>query len=438
MESKDPLFQRSMTLLVEGVQSQGDLPGQGITEWPLASGTLYRVALDGFDSKEKTTLSVGSLVRAREVVLVIQNGDNPPMAVNEVRAKILPARLIFHAATAGTYRLAVGNSRAPAPSYDLAGLRAALVKGPFRSADEGPLEPNPSYKPVDVLPELPESGAVLDVSAWTHRDPVIFSGAGFHRLELTPSVLAVADPLGRDLRLVRDGKQLPFLIDRTPAWRSFVPAVKSLGEEKGKSRWELTLPQDRLPVGYVECLVTNALFQRAVTVYETRSDERGQTYPVVLAQTQWSRTGGSGGERRLLFLQGHPVGRRVVMEIENGDNAPLTLDGFKIHYQTFGLIFKATPGEPLWLYYGNPGADWPRYDLTVVSEQVLTADRTEASLGQGEARKRHWAAAELAGAKKVIFWLVLGLVVVVLLWVLRYLLPSEEPKAGTPKGEPKA
>ncbi len=438
LESPDPLFQRSMTLLVEGVQAAGDLPGQGITEWPLASGTLYRVALDGFESKEKTDLWVDSLVRAREVVLVIRNGDNPPMAVNAVWAKILPARLIFRGAISGTYRLVVGNPRAAAPVYDLAGLRSALIKGPFQSADAGPLEPNPSYRPVDVLPELPEWGAALDVSAWTHRDPVTISGAGFHRLELTPPVLAAANPAGRDLRLVRDGKQLPFLIDRTPAWRSLVPTVKPLGEEKGKSRWELTLPQDRLPAGYLECRVTNALFQRSVTVYETRSDERGQTYQVPLAQTQWSRTGGSGGERRLVFLQGNPAGRRLVVEIDNGDNAPLSLEGFKIHYRTFGIIFKAGPGAPLWLAYGNPRADWPRYDLSVVSEQVLTADRSEASLGEGEARKRHWAAAELGGAKKVIFWLVLGLVVVVLLWVLRYLLPSEEPKAGTPKKEPRS
>lgn len=434
VESQSPLFQRSVSLRVRGVRTDGDFPGQAIKEWPLAAGTFYRVALEGFENTKKTDLRVGHLVRAREVVLVIQNNGNPPIPIDTVHATVLPTYLIFRGSAPGTYRLALGNPRAAAPIYDLVSLKPELIKGPFQSAGSGPLEPNPTFQTIDILPELPEWGASLDVSPWARRSPVSVSKSGFHRVELTPTLLAVADPSGRDLRLIREGKQIPFLLDRTPVWRSTVPTVKPLKEENGKSRWELLLPQNRMPVGAIECFVKETIFQRKVTVYETKADPRGQSQKAILAQTEWGRTANEGTGRRFLFIQGGPMGDRLVIEVDNGDNAPLTLNGFKIHYQTFGIVFKTDPGSPLWLYYGNPQANWPRYDLSVVSQNVLTADREEASLGEEERlRGLPWSTEKRNSAHKIGFWFLLGFVAIILLWVLRSLLPTNESKPSPPR-----
>jgi hypothetical protein len=319
-----------------------------------------------------------------QAVVVVRNDDNPPLAITSFQAKVLPVRLTFRAGMAGDYRLLIGNPRIPAPAYDLALLRAGLAKGPYRGATAETSEINPSYRAPEVLPELAETGAPLDTRPWDCRAPVSLSGPGFHRLELPLSVLSRASNDGRDLRLVRDGKQVPFLADRTSVSRSLVPTVVSLGEEKGKSRWELTLPFDRLPITHVECRVSDRLFQRTFAVYETIEDSRGETYRQVLAQYPWSRAGGAGTDRRALALSRGPQKRRLVVEVENGDNAPLALDGFKVYYRTWRLVFKASPGADMFLFYGNPKAAWPQYDLSLVAGEALSAAQSEATLGAEE------------------------------------------------------
>jgi|GEM_PF-3200561 len=362
--------------------------------------------------------------------LLDPQGREVPYGLYEPRpleeAKIFPVWLVFRAPTAGDYRFLVGNSKTSAPSYDLAVLKDSLAQGPFEHATAGPLELNPSYQKPEVLPALAETGAVLDVSDWTHRVSVSLDGSGFHFIELPLSALLHATPFGQDFRLIRDGRQIPWLADRTTRTKSVTPRVTVLGEEKGKSRWEMVFPLEGIPLTHVECRASNPLFQRNLIIYEDVTDDRGEPTRRILGQFSWARTSLAGPDFRVFPLTHPPTTDRLVVEVDNGDNAPLSLDGFKAYYQTWRLVFKASPGHPLFLYYGRPQVGWPRYDLTLVATEALSADQREAHLGHEEEihPSSSWGRVGLVGPWKIVFWVVLGAVVVILLSVLKKLLPK--------------
>ena len=92
------------------------------------------------------------------------------------------------------------------------------------------------------------------------------------------------------------------------------------------------------------------------------------------------------------------------------------------------VLFKAPPDTPVYLYYGNHEAVPPRYDVSLVAAQMLAADKTAVSPGTEEQlKKSSWREPTPLAGSGVIFWTVLGLVVVVLLFVIARLLPKNSP-----------
>jgi len=99
------------------------------------------------------TLLVPGLGRQRWVKLVIDNGDNPPLALTGVELGWLRRELFFLPAAGRSYALYAGNPRVTAPSYDTAHLI------PYRAATADQLpalsvaEPvaNPTYDAKAVL-----------------------------------------------------------------------------------------------------------------------------------------------------------------------------------------------------------------------------------------------------------------------------------------------
>ena len=55
--------------------------------------------------------------------------------------------------------------------------------------------------------------------------------------------------------------------------------------------------------------------------------------------------------------------RYLRMTVYNEDNPPLEIDGLKVHGVSRKLLFSARPGASYELYYGNPEARTPSYDL---------------------------------------------------------------------------
>lgn len=84
----------------------------------------------------------------------------------------------------------------------------------------------------------------------------------------------------------------------------------------------------------------------------------------------------------------------------------------------------------MFLYYGNPRAAAPRYDLSLVARQLLTAERVPAALGAEEQLKPGaWPARASLRSGGLLFWGILALVVVALLIIIARLLPKSTTPA---------
>jgi hypothetical protein len=290
----------------------------------------------------------------------------------------------------------------------------------------------PDYKPLDNLATLPLTGARIDLAAWKFRKPVQVSKAGAQQIELGPDVLARGAPDQRDLRIVTEDRQLPFLFERTSISRS-VPLPQIVADDPKKprlSRWSLRLPQAGTPITRVTCASGSALFQREMRLWEEVANERGDTFPRELGGASWKKAPNQAAQEFAIHLEVTPRSGTLFLETDNGDNRPVELHDFRGNYPVTRVVFKAASDstQAIWIYYGNPSAAFPRYDVTLVADQLLRAERTAATLGpqEGTGSKTERITQTLSGSARYIFWGILGLVVAGLLLLISRLLPKNQ------------
>ena len=89
---------------------------------------------------------------------------------------------------------------------------------------------------------------------------------------------------------------------------------------------------------------------------------------------------------------------------------------------------RPTPSQPIWIYYGNPDAASPHYDVALIADQLFRAERAPATLGRQENMdsKTERIVQTLSGSSLYVFWGVLGVVVAGLLLLIARLLPKTE------------
>ena len=426
LEMPEPMFMRSVQVRARRVTERGT------NEFPLGSGEIHRLAVDGLPRSTNLAVFVHRQVPVERVEVEIANGDNPPLAVTGVKARVRPVYLVFRAAEAGAYRVLVGHPTCPAPRYDVGGL---LVSG-WEGISESPVSfgapsSNANHRAVAALPGVPEQAASLDVTKWLHRKPVRLKGGEVHGLELDAEALAFAQSDLSDLRLVRSGEQIPYLIDPTPATRGLVPVVEKADDPKSPktSRWQWKLPQRRLPVTRLTCSSSTPLFQRHVTLSETIKDDRGFVTRRHLGSAVWEARPGQPGTNLVLELSSPPATDTLMLETDNGDNPAIQLERPEAVLRVPRLLFKLSGStNDLWLFYGHPGAGAPRYDLQLVASQLGAAKWESATLGDAEDVKGDPWRDRLVrmGTGGPFFWAVLVLVAATLLWVIVRFLPKAE------------
>lgn len=424
-DTPDPLFTRRVTLAVRQVSENA------MREQPIAEGVIYRVEIDGQPASARLVVPVEQPIPSRELVVLIQNDDSAPLQITGVSGLRRPVHAVFMARPGGTFSALTGNQRAAAPRYDLSALGGSFQSVPVSALKLGGIAPNPRYRAPEALPELQDLGAALDVAAWRFRKPVALSRPGVQQVELDLDVLAHAQTGCGDLRLVREGKQAPYLLEHTSITRPLAPKTAPARDPKKprQSRWSLQLPQRGLPVNRLVCEAATPLFQRDLRLYERTADDRGREYERDLGQASWVQTPDRKSKHFTLLLSGTPTSDTLFLETDNGDNPPLELANFQFYHPVTRVLFKTTATTPIHLYYGNRDISAPRYDLSLVAPQVLSADKTVVSLGAEEQlKKSSWTENASAGSGGMIFWGMLGVVVVALLFLITRLLPKHGPK----------
>jgi hypothetical protein len=425
IESPEPLFTRQMTLAAQKVSENA------LKEQPLASGTIYRLNREDQPLASQMIVPVEALCPTREVVMLVQNQDSPPLALTAVRFWRRPIYLVFLSPRAGTYQLLSGNYRCDPPRYDLDSLSGRLTNAPPASTTFSPLANNPAFAPSEVVPTAPDAGVPLETGAWKYRKPIRISEAGIQQIELDLEVLCHAEPELDDLRLVRSGRQVPYLLEQTSIDRPInVPALATNDSKRPNySRWLLTLPYPSLPVTKLTCTAATPMFQRDFRLFEEAPGERGEKYLRPLGQASWTRTSGEQNRSFAVLISPRPLGKILILETDNRDNPAVDLGEFKGFYPAARIYFKSATNSETFLYYGNQQASFPQYDLRLIAQEILAAPKSIATLAAEESlQKSTWAGKfGVPGSGGPIFWVVLGLVVVVLLLLISRLLPGKTP-----------
>ena len=424
VETPDPLFTRQVTLAMQ------DVVENVITEKTLARGTIFRVALENQPPVSQLHFPVNLLSPRRELLLLIQNDDNPPLAITAIRAERRPVYLTFHAVTAGDYTLFSGNKKVVAPRYDLAALGGNLKDIPVNPWRISAIAANPGYQPGETLPDISTRGAPLDISGWRFRKAITVERAGVQQLELDLDVLAHAQPGLADLRLMREDHQVPMILERTSLSRPIALKLVPVPDPKAPrlSRWLLDLSGSNLPITKITCQSQTALFTRSVSLYEEIRNDRGEISKRTLGQAQWIKTPGTLTPELVLPITSTPTSQTVFLQMDNGDNPPVELEKLQAFYPVSRILFKTDGDKPLALYYGNARVGFPSYDLNLVARQLLAADKILANAGAEEVVKTGSTFARaLTGKAGLVFWIVLGLVVLGLLVIISRLLPKSIP-----------
>jgi hypothetical protein len=428
IETSEPLFTRPVTVAVREVSENS------VTERALAHDTIYRVNVEGLKPAERVEVPLDLAIQGRELLVLIDNGNNQPLRINAVEAARRPVFAVFLAQQAGTFHVLTGNPRCAAPRYDVAAFASRLKGLAASSLALSSLEANPSYQPGEALPEIHDLGTALDVSEWQYRKRVELARASVQQLDLDLEVLSHAQPSLRDLRLVDDGKQRPYILERTSITRKLTPQMSVADDPKRPtvSRWSIKLPHAHLPISRVTCTTSTGLFRRNVVLYEEPIDERGEKYSRQLAQSTWVRTPPATTAPLELHLNASPQTDTLILETDNGDNAPITLDDVQAFYPVTRVLFKAPTEAEMFLYYGNSKAGYPQYDLDLIAPRLLAEEKSTATLAAEEALKKSSVGElfQLSNTKSIVFWGALGAVVVVLLFVIARLLPKSPPPQG--------
>ena len=425
IECADALFARTVTVAIPVVQ------GDDLTEEPLVSSVIYRMDVGG-KTESHLDVAVDQQVATRQLLLLIANGDSPPLAITGIKAERRLVNIVFSAGTGGSYTLLSGNDQGAAPNYDLGRLAQDLKNAQSKPIMPSAVARNPDYKAADALAAVALRGAAIDPAPWKFRKSVNMSGPGVQQIELDLEILAHATRDLRDLRLVSDGRQIPFILERTSIAKAIplVPVAADDPKRPTVSRWSLKLPDAGLPITRLVCRLPRGVFQRELRLSETVNDTPEEDErQIVIGSASVSQKPNEKPRDIVLELSTAPRTSALILETDNGDNPPIQIDEFRAYYPVTRIVFKYMNESALpWLYYGNAEAPAARYDLSLVAKELLRAERSAAFLGPQEVirGKGVLVGDTLSGWSRYIFWAVLAILVVGLLLLIARLVPKVE------------
>ncbi len=390
--------------------------GPGRNEQPVGIGRVHR--LPGEPLVEDTVLTLHRTPMGTSLRIVITDGDSPPLADLRIDALLDAPALVFELGDRGDVdgTLHFGGGRARAPEYDLAHLldrpgRAERIHRPgaVGKAELGPVSPNPAFDQEPKLLYAARAGAPVDPRAWSHERSLLIADddEALHRVRLGPADLGRLNPDRGDLRVVdEEGRQWPYLSE--PLAHPVAGALEHSPRTDAlrTSSWVLTLPGGEAAMQTVELDLAEPFFDRPWRLETLQEPTR-----IV-------------GEGRLLRRQDpRPVllqlrGLRadaLKLVVENGDDAPLTLQGARAWLPAWDL-FVAAPAGRYRVLEGQPAAERPSYELEALRRVVLNTLAPAVEPGPLRANPDHLPRLARTGAanEQRIVWAVLLLAVLIL------------------------
>jgi hypothetical protein len=361
-----------------------------------------------------------------ELDLVVDDGNNAPLALTAVVARFAPQPWIYFEAPDTTPLTArYGNPRLNAPHYDLEASRRFLENAKPAIATWA--------KTVAPAPVVPESetaaalqGATVDRGAFRVERPVSNAPAGLAVLLLDADVLARSRDLA-DVRVVSaSDRQIPYVVEKRDEPLVLPLALEPAGRPHDTTVYRIKLPFATMPDSTRLVFRTSArVFERTVDLRRPADDRHGRL-PEPIASASWRADDPDLLPPALTFDA--PLSGSDVLEVlvHEGDNAPLPITGAELLLPSVALRFH-NPGTPLSLLYGNDELAAPRYDLALLAPRLFAQPARELTLRPvAAAGEDHMG----LGARRF-FWIAIAIAAMALLALLgRILTPLVRPNSA--------
>jgi len=371
--------------------------------------------------------------------LDVDDGDSPPLALEQVTAVFAVLPWIYFESPGGSLVARYGNATLASPRYDLEAVRnklridsvagAAWGEARTRTADENPA----------VVPPLPVVGAALDPGLFRYQRTIPPGEAGLVALPLDASVLAhsgEARSRFADVRIIDgEGRQIPYLIERASEPLSLDLTLERLaavpkalaGRTPPPSVYRVTVPFAQLPSPRLVLTTSARVFQRAVTVGVEREPDRRHRDPWLepVAETNWAHADQDRPAPALTLPLTVAKSAELLVILDEGDNSPLPLTSARLLLPAYRLRFFRERAAELRLAYGRSDLAPPRYDLALLAPQLLGAAATDVAPAAEQATGAAAPTAELVSPR--LFWGVLVVAVLILVAMIARLARRTEP-----------
>ena len=410
------------------------LVGEQAQPRAIGSAKLVRVVRDGLNA-DALRIPIRQPSEP-QLDLVVEDGDNPPLALEGVTAVFAELPWIyFEAPVAATITARYGDARLAAPRYDLEAVRGNVPANPQKASWR--TTPPLTLTPETEGPPMPERGSPLEIDGFEYMRDVPAGPAALISVPLDAAVMAHSGISSRrltDLRVVDASHvQVPYLIEKRdePLIVETVLERRDLPPELPKppgrvSTYVVRLPFPRLPQARLVLSTQSRVFRRALSMATVvPAAERRPPRLATHASINWVHADPETAAPAVTLPLPESLEGDLFVLIEEGDNQALPIEKATILLPSFAIRLNRPANEPLRLLYGKDNVTPPRYDLQLLAPQVMGRVAEEVTAG---AEQRFTAATTLSSVgalSPVVFWTVLGVAVLVLLGMVVKLMRKE-------------
>jgi hypothetical protein len=408
--------------------------GQGAQPQVIGSGRLMRVARD-LVIAESMRLQIRQPTEP-QLELVVEDGDNPPFDLRGVTAIYAELPWIYFEAAPGPITARYGDPKLVRPRYDLEAARGNLPASTGQAAWRS--QPPVAIAPIDEGLPLPQTGSAIGTEGFEYVRDIPAGPAGLIALQLDIAAMAHSgrDPRRlRDLRIVdRSNLQIPYLLESRDE-----PLITEVGVERKAlpeglpappprvSTYKVNLPFQNLPNPRLVLTTRARVFHRTVTLSSVApAAERQPARLVNRGSVTWTHADEDTAARPLTFeLPDSSLDQDLYLQIDEGDNQPLPIDKATLLVPQYAVRLFRRDNQPLRLLYGRDDLSAPRYDLQLLSQQVMGRTAEEVTPGPEEPLGGAGIAPGFELVSPAVFWTALSLTVLVLLGFVVKLMRKE-------------
>ena len=408
--------------------------GQGAEPRLIGGGRITRVVRDTLIA-ESLRMPIRQPAEP-QLDLVVDDGDNPPLELEGVTAVFAEMPWIYFESQPGPITVRYGNARLTAPRYDLEAARANLPTQPNRATWR-------SQPPVTLAVDeeglpMPETGSAMSTERFEYVRDIPAGPAGLIAVQMDLAAMAHS---GRDSRRFRDvrildgsGLQIPYLLEARDE-----PLITDLRIERKALPADVEQPQARvtsylvhvpfrdLPSPTLVLTTKSRVFTRTVSLGTVLpGSERQKPRYVRRGSATWTHADQNVAAPPLSFaLPNSAANEDVYLLIDEGDNQPLPIDKATLLVPQHAIRLFRKADQSLRMLYGRDDLDAPRYDLQLLSGQVLGRVAEDVTAGEERALATGARGGSFDLVPPAVFWSALALTVVVLLGFVVRLMKRE-------------